>query len=45
VDAFEIQRLAEHSSIVISPRYVHPTPALLEGAMGAIGKMARANGC
>ncbi|HEV2395796.1 MAG TPA: tyrosine-type recombinase/integrase [Candidatus Sulfotelmatobacter sp.] len=41
VGAFEIQRLAGHSSIVISQRYVHPTPALLESA---IGKMGQANG-
>jgi integrase len=41
VGAFEIQRLAGHSSIVISQKYVHPTPALLESA---IGKMGQANG-
>jgi integrase len=41
VGAFEIQRLAGHSSIVISQKYVHPTPALLESA---IGKMGHANG-
>jgi integrase len=40
VGAFEIQRLAGHSSIVISQKYVHPTPALLENA---IGKMGQAN--
>jgi integrase len=40
VGAFEIQRLAGHSSIVISQKYVHPTPALLESA---IGKMGQAN--
>jgi integrase len=40
VGAFEIQRLAGHSSIVISQKYVHPTPALLESA---IGNMAALN--
>lgn len=33
VDAFTIQKLAGHSSIVISQRYVHPTPARLEHAI------------
>jgi len=32
-DAFTIQKLAGHSSIVISQRYVHPTPARLEKAI------------
>lgn len=32
-DAFTIQKLAGHSSIVISQRYVHPTPARLERAI------------
>jgi integrase len=32
-DAFTIQRLAGHSSIVISQRYVHPTPERLESAI------------
>jgi len=32
-DAFEIQRLAGHSSILISQRYVHPTPERLESAI------------
>ena len=41
IGAFEIQRLAGHSSIVISQKYVHPTPALLESA---IGKMGQVNG-
>ena len=41
VGAFEIQRLAGHSSIVISQKYVHPTLALLEKA---IGKMGQAGG-
>jgi integrase len=32
-DAFVIQRLAGHSSIVISQRYVHPTPERIELAI------------
>jgi len=32
-DAFTIQKLAGHASIVISQRYVHPTPARLEKAI------------
>jgi integrase len=35
-DAFTIQRLAGHSSIVISQRYVHPTPERLESAIGLL---------
>ncbi len=35
-DAFEIQRLAGHSSIMISQRYVHPTPERLESAIGRL---------
>ena len=35
-DAFTIQKLAGHSSIVISQRYVHPTPARLEKAIGML---------
>jgi integrase len=31
--AFEIQRLAGHSSMMISQRYVHPTPERLESAI------------
>jgi integrase len=31
-DAFSIQKIAGHSSIVISQRYVHPTPERIEGA-------------
>ena len=34
--AFEIQRLAGHSSITISQRYVHPTPSKLENAIGVL---------
>jgi integrase len=31
-DAFAIQKIAGHSSILISQRYVHPTPERIEGA-------------
>lgn len=31
-EAFTIQKIAGHSSAVISQRYVHPTPALIENA-------------
>lgn len=33
VDAFSIMRIAGHSSIAISQRYVHPSPAAIENAM------------
>jgi hypothetical protein len=35
-DAFTIKQLAGHASILISQRYVHPTPARLENAIGAL---------
>jgi site-specific recombinase XerD len=35
-DAFTIKQLAGHASIVISQKYVHPTPARLENAIGAL---------
>jgi site-specific recombinase XerD len=35
-DAFVIQRLAGHSSILISQRYVHPTPERLEQAISRL---------
>jgi integrase len=38
-DAFTIMRLAGHSSIVISQKYVHPTPALLENAIGKLTEL------
>jgi site-specific recombinase XerD len=31
-EAFAIQKIAGHSSVVISQRYVHPTPALIQNA-------------
>jgi site-specific recombinase XerD len=33
-DAFTIQRLAGHSSITVSQKYVHPTPTVIESAIG-----------
>jgi len=35
-DAFSIQKIAGHSSIVVSQRYVHPTPERLENAFAAL---------
>lgn len=35
-DAFAIQKIAGHSSIVVSQRYVHPTPGRLESAFAAL---------
>lgn len=32
VDAFTIMRIAGHSSITVSQRYVHPTPEAVERA-------------
>jgi integrase len=40
-DAFEIQRLAGHSSIMISQRYVHPTPERLESAIDRLNPAAQ----
>jgi integrase len=37
-DAFPIMRLMGHSSITVSQRYVHPTPATLENAVLALEK-------
>jgi len=35
-DAFAIQKIAGHSGIVVSQRYVHPTPERLESAFAAL---------
>ena len=35
-DAFAIQKIAGHSSILVSQRYVHPTPERLESAFAAL---------
>jgi hypothetical protein len=32
VDAFTVIRIAGHSSIVVSQRYIHPTPEAVERA-------------
>jgi site-specific recombinase XerD len=37
--AFVIQKLAGHSSILVSQRYVHPTPELLESAIGNLNEL------
>jgi site-specific recombinase XerD len=39
-DAFTIQKLAGHSSITISARYVHPTGSLLESAIARLNPTA-----
>ena len=33
VDAFTIMRIAGHSSITVSQRYIHPTPEAVERAL------------
>jgi integrase len=38
-DAFTIMKLAGHSSITMSQRYVHPTPAAMERAMERLDTM------
>jgi site-specific recombinase XerD len=35
-DTFAIQKIAGHSSILVSQRYVHPTPERLESAFAAL---------
>jgi hypothetical protein len=35
-DPFSIQRIAGHSSIVVSQKYVHPTPERLEDAFSRL---------
>ena len=41
VGAFEIMRIAGHSSVTTSQRYVHPTPALLETAFEKLDALNR----
>ncbi len=36
VDVFTIMRIAGHSSIVVSQRYIHPTPEAVERAFGRL---------
>jgi len=38
VDAFTIMRIAGHSSIVVSQRYIHPTPEAVERLCSASNK-------
>jgi integrase len=40
-DAFVIQRVAGHSSIVISQKYVHPTPESLEKAFARLEQFSK----
>lgn len=41
VDAFTIMKIAGHSSIVVSQRYVHPTPEALERAFESLQRTNR----
>ena len=41
VDAFTIMRIAGHSSITVSQRYVHPTPESLESAFEKLESYSR----
>jgi integrase len=41
VDAFTIMRIAGHSSITVSQRYVHPTPESLENAFEKLENYSR----
>ena len=40
-DAFTIQKMAGHSSIVVSQRYVHPTPERVEEAISRLEEYNR----
>jgi len=39
VDAFTIMKLAGHSSVTVSQRYVHPTPQAMEDAVSRLDRM------
>ncbi len=39
VEAFTIMKLAEHGSVTVSQRYVHPTPAAMEDAVARLDFM------
>ena len=43
-DAFTIMRIARHSSITVSQKYVHPTPELLERAIEGLEALQREQG-
>ena len=38
VDAFTIMRIAGHSSVMVSQRYIHPTPEAVERAFERLQK-------
>ncbi len=40
-DAFTIMKLAGHSSVVVSQRYVHPTPRAMQDAVESLDNMNR----
>jgi len=40
-DAFTIMKLAEHSSVTVSQRYVHPTPEAVERAFDRLEALNR----
>jgi hypothetical protein len=40
-DAFTIMRIAGHSSVTVSQRYVHPTPEAVEGAFERLETLNR----
>jgi integrase len=42
VDVFTLQRIAGHSSITMTEKYVHPTPMALEDAIGKLDAANRA---
>ena len=42
-DAFTIMRIAGHSSVTVSQRYVHPTPETLERAFDRLDEAAKAD--
>lgn len=39
VDAFTIMKLMGHPAVVVSQRYVHPTPETLESAVGRVERL------
>ena len=43
VDVFTIMRIAGHCSVVVSQRYVHPTPETLERAFDQVEAAAMAD--
>ena len=43
-DAFTIMRLAGHSSVTVSQRYVHPCPEVLQRAIERLDELNRKQG-